>query len=202
MTWNVIWQKMAKIAKNLSKVAKRWQKLSKVAKSMKQVNKTGYKMQKVVRGEHDEMMTCCLDDVMKWWNYDMMTHILSMYTGLNAPNFETTTQWWVKRTIVAVSFFDTSFFRWRTIHLWRPTTPSLKHPRSINYRFSESSEGQLSHDPILDISSLSKFQGVSVFWRKKHWSSLNRLSPMALHVPGLKTGEREGIGKFIVQKLN
>ena len=59
--------------------------------------------------------------------------------------------------IVAVSFFfNASYFRGQTsflrlLHLWRLITPCLNLPSPIKYRFSESSERQLSHGPNLDI---------------------------------------------------
>ena len=87
---------MAKVAKRLQKLWKALkscqscQKMAKVAKRCKSMTKVATSSQKVVIDGLDNMMT--------WWRDDMVLDPWSwshafclMYTGLNAPNFETTT---------------------------------------------------------------------------------------------------------------
>ena len=83
--------------------------------------------------------------------------------GTTCYSFQT-----LKLKIVAVLFFfNASYFRGRTsffglVHLWRPVTPVQNLTRPISSTFSELPGREVSHGPILDIFSLSKFRGIIV----------------------------------------
>ena len=80
---------------------------------------------------------------------------------------------------VAVSFFDTVYFWWRTQNLkvcwlWAAITSVKKLPRPKTTTFSESSGRELSHAPIREKFSLTKMMRRREFNQKRHFSCLHR----------------------------